>query len=757
MISGARVRLPAVFAIAAVMAASSAAAQPAEWRYDRLNDALQQRYSQTPAGEEIAPPPAAGDSGAATRGLQPIAPEQRARKYHQLKKDDGTGRSPQASLPQAATAELAGSPRTRTRSLIRTPEPAAVIDTAQPVPVAKPNSYVIQLKPETTGEQLDALLAKYKLRVVSDELLKIGSIIVEQSAPSQRTSQARSFNKIEDILEPKIIRDLRKERAVKEAFVNAVVAPKWLPKPVTTQVLSESSTYHWRWGKTDVADGNWGLKYLRLPAVWSIVKSHRAKNPDKGSPVIGVIDVGFGKHDDLDFKAMLDTPIAQPLAGASPCSVGHGTHVAGVAGSKFDNDFGIDGAAPDIGIEVVGVKADFALEGPEAQATSVDSVLMLYTDVLKTATKYVVPNLGEASRLRVVNLSLAYNWYNILGKKNPADNRILQRHISSEAALFKTLAELAQDKILFVVAAGNDSRGWDVPLEAKWASSIAWAGTHQTPNSKPSANIIVVEAFDREGKRADFSNRGGHVAAPGVGIMSTAVTATGRDFALCSGTSQAAPHIAAIAAMLFELAPDKKPSEVADVLKKTARASSQRHSAGQVDPLNAALELSPHTLSLLADLTGDGEVNKKDLALFAQRLHVLQQAGPPTPDPAQALISSVPEAGGNADPHNDGLADSGKVWWPRVDLNGSGLASFDNGDERPVCNALRSDLDIIKLAWQDRDQSFEQASAEIQLANPSSGLTAAAVPQAGQTARASETRSGEARRDRSASSCAATR
>ncbi len=345
-----------------------------------------------------------------------------------------------------------------------------------------------------------------------------------------------------------------------------------------------------------------------------------------------MIDSGFGRNEDVDFKPVLDTALTPALPGASPCSAGHGTHVAGIIGAKFDNSFGIDGAAPNVGLEVVNVKADYVLERPQAPASSpaeaeensVDTVLMLYTDVLKTATKYIVPNLNDASRLRVINLSLAYNWYAILGKKNPADNRALQRHISSEAALFKTLAELAQDKILFVVAAGNNSRGWDVPLEAKWASSIAWAGTHEAPNSKPSPNILVVEAYDRDGKRADFSNRGGHIAAPGVEIMSTALTPSGKDFALCSGTSQAAPYVAAIAALLFELEPDKKPSQIAEILKTSARPSGQKYAAGQLDPLEALLESSPDALSVLADLNGDGVVDKKDLLAFRDEMDAMQ-------------------------------------------------------------------------------------------------------------------------------------
>jgi Subtilase family len=746
MIRFSKLRLAAVFALATIVAGSPASAQTTDWKYDKLNDLLQRRFSVPGA----APTPSRPEPNQGTRSLQQIAPEQQEQKYHQLEKEDQGRASPRPLLRgQAADTTVAPTERTRGfRAATRSPALAAgAVQPVEQVPVAKPNSYVIQLKPDTTGAQLDALLAKYKLRIVSDELIKLGSLIVEQAAAPEEANRARSFNKIEDVLEPKIIRDLRREPAVKEAFVNSVVGPKWVPKPVATQVPIGDKIYKWRWGKADAADGNWGLKQLRMPTVWAILKSWQAKHTGAVSPVVGIIDSGFGKNDDIDFTLALDTPLARALPGAPPCDAGHGTHVAGIVGAKFDNAVGIDGAAPNVGLEVVGVKADFVLERPlnpgsspaEAEEIIVDTVLMQFTDVMKTATKYVVANLSDTSRLRVVNLSLAYNWYRILGKKNPADNRALQRHIASEAALFKTLAELAQERILFVVAAGNDSRGWDVPLEAKWASSIAWAGTHEAPQSKPSPNILVVEAYDRDGKRADFSNRGGHVAAPGVEIMSTALSQSGHDFALCSGTSQAAPHVAAIAALLFEIAPDKKPGEIADIIKKTALPSGQKYAAAQLDPLEAVLESAPDALGMLADLSGDGAVDKKDLMAFKDRMDSLRLVAA-ADQPMHSLAAST-EPSGPADRDGDGVPDGGQVWWPRADLNGSGLASFEAADLRPVCKAMRTDLDIIKLAWQDQAQSFDQAVAELQLTNPSA--MAAATP-AGPTTvrvRSAQTRS----------------
>ncbi len=80
---------------------------------------------------------------------------------------------------------------------------------------------------------------------------------------------------------------------------------------------------------------------------------------------------------------------------------------------------------------------------------------------------------------------------------------------------------------------------------------------------------IVVGAVDQYGQRAYFSNYGSalDVVAPGVDIVSTVPGGYRAD----SGTSMAAPHISAVAAMYKLVYPKKKPAAIEKLIKKNVK------------------------------------------------------------------------------------------------------------------------------------------------------------------------------------------
>lgn len=170
---------------------------------------------------------------------------------------------------------------------------------------------------------------------------------------------------------------------------------------------------------------------------------------------------------------------------------GHGTHVAGVIGAK-NNTIGILGVASEAKLVSLRVlKAD-----GEGTLSSIVQAL-----------SYVNTNAAAGD---VVNMSLGED----------VVSPTLDQQVQNTAAR----------GILIAIAAGNDSK----------------PARDFSPGRANGANIFTVSATDSLDRFASFSNYGNDVvdvAAPGVHILSTY---TNGRYAIMSGTSMAAPHVAGL-------------------------------------------------------------------------------------------------------------------------------------------------------------------------------------------------------------------
>jgi Zn-dependent metalloprotease len=577
--------------------------------------------------------------------------------------------------------------------------------TRRRVPVAKPNSFVIQLSPEATDTDIADLLRKYNL-TITKMIAPLGVITVEvaggaqtrklQPAPAAGAAPQEQLN---SVLEPPIIKELRDEKVVDGAFVNSTMEAKQLPKQSTGATITVGDeVFAWRWNAGDSLDGNWGLKTIRMPAAWSVLNRYRKAHPDAQRPKIAVIDSGFATNPMVPFASMQNVkPLVYHTAG---CGTHHGMHVAGIIGARSGDQPGIDGIVPDARMDAIAV--DDTIVG-DSGVVGVDDGwevhALLFDDVLAKTLDYVYANLMTPDGLRVINVSLGYNFVasNLLGDENPEDVPGLALHVAHQANLIRLMASRVQDHVLFVVAAGNDSEDRETPIEAKWASPFAWAGTQDSATGPSPPNILVVEAIDRDGLRAEFSNTGGHVSAPGVDIMST-LDADKLPIGICSGTSQAAPHAAALAGILFELAPDKKPAEIAEILRKSARTPDGAKQAPTIDALEAVAAVAPEQTRLLADFDGDGAVTASDLAIFSRQLTSLSDA-------------ATKNAAFTEDLNGDGVIDDNECFWPQIDLNGSGSGTLLPSDARIFAGSARTDLAAMEYLWSDTATPFPIAAS----------------------------------------------
>lgn len=108
-----------------------------------------------------------------------------------------------------------------------------------------------------------------------------------------------------------------------------------------------------------------------------------------------------------------------------------------------------------------------------------------------------------------------------------------------------------QQGVVVIAAAGNNADACN-----KFIRNIP-----NYPAAEPNSSVVGVAAIEPDGTRARYSTWGPQVdiAAPGSSITSTF---TNNAYGVASGTSMAAPHVAAVAALVLEKNPDLTPDEI---------------------------------------------------------------------------------------------------------------------------------------------------------------------------------------------------
>ena len=178
---------------------------------------------------------------------------------------------------------------------------------------------------------------------------------------------------------------------------------------------------------------------------------------------------------------------------------GHGTHVAGIIGASGNNGLGISG----INWRVSLVPLKFI--GADGSGSEADAI---------KAIEYAT----------MMNIPITNNSWGGLGYNQ---------------ALKDAIEATGKKGLLFIAAAGNNSVDNDV------------VGCF--PANYDLSNIISVAAVTNKDTKAEFSNWGArkvHIAAPGLDILSLAISGSPEPLIRMSGTSMAAPHVTGAAALI---------------------------------------------------------------------------------------------------------------------------------------------------------------------------------------------------------------
>jgi subtilisin family serine protease/putative cell wall-binding protein len=216
--------------------------------------------------------------------------------------------------------------------------------------------------------------------------------------------------------------------------------------------------------------------------------------------------------------------------------IAHGTHVAGIAAATQGNAFGVSGVAP---------------------AASIMAVRALTEDGIGTTADVIdAMNYALNEGAQVVNMSFGSDIFD---------------------GAFNAVVTSAQTKnVVLVAAAGNAAENIAVGNECD--SPVC----NDDPNGTGANSVLSVAATTNQDRKAGFSNYSTSgfvdVAAPGNAILSTcydipvsASCAPGAnppgEFASMSGTSQAAPHAAGVAALVRSAFPGLSAEQVMTVIR----------------------------------------------------------------------------------------------------------------------------------------------------------------------------------------------
>ncbi len=220
---------------------------------------------------------------------------------------------------------------------------------------------------------------------------------------------------------------------------------------------------------------------------------------------VAVVDSGVNAaHPDLAGQVLPGADFITGLEGTAIDPHGHGTHVAGTIAALAGNGAGIAGLAPDARILPVRVIGDNGSG---------------YMSDVANGIAYAADHGAH-----VINLSVSGT--------------------VQVGAVSNAVAYARSKGVVVVAAAGNARRSG-------------------SPTSYPAADegVLAVAATDSADNVAGYSTQGGYVdvAAPGSDIVSTY---RGDSYGRMSGTSMAAPHVAALAALLKAHSPGLAPDAV---------------------------------------------------------------------------------------------------------------------------------------------------------------------------------------------------
>lgn len=347
------------------------------------------------------------------------------------------------------------------------------------------------------------------------------------------------------------------------------VEPDWIVQPQAEPTEPDDADYA----------RQWNLRVVGAPGAWAVTQ---------GDPsiVVGVVDTGIVDHPDLagQVVAGYDFISDRSIAGdgserdPDPTDVGardrpsglsswHGTHVAAIVAARVNDGAGVCGLAP--GCRVMPLRA-VGIGG--GLVSDVADAILYAAGLFTTEDGH---SLGTP--LRIVNLSFA------LGQ----DTQELR----------SACARAANVGVLLVGTTGNN--GERVLYPAKYDSVLAIAAVDRRLDTTGYSNFGDEVSLSAPGglRTADFTGAGWLDSVPSA-VLDDTVHPIAPSLGYLEGTSQAAPHVAAAAALLLSVDPTLSTTDLKNYLQWSAL---DRGQAGWDDAYGWGVLQAHGALRLLLD------------------------------------------------------------------------------------------------------------------------------------------------------------
>ena len=236
----------------------------------------------------------------------------------------------------------------------------------------------------------------------------------------------------------------------------------------------------------------WNHQLMNIQSAWADGYTGKGVN-------VAILDTGFhADHPEIHFAGGTSIYEDDPWTNDH---TGHGTHIAGIIGAKSGTEF--QGIAPDVNLYGVKIYHRNHVDENGAPYTSIDSIVKGIYAAIELNAQIIVISSGVPT-------------------DNPSLHQAVKAATNSGALIF--------------AAGGNNAHSVQYP--AAYDEVIAVASVDQ--NIAPASDLTA-------GPENDF-------VAPGVDIggLSTPGSAYGYPHIYMSGSSQAAPHVAGLAALLVQ-------------------------------------------------------------------------------------------------------------------------------------------------------------------------------------------------------------